>query len=195
MFPRNPNPNRNWSPPWLILLAGSTLLIILGDLTLLATGTGFLTDGFNVEPLDSIAAVLGFLVLSIPLDLFLVLFCWSGAIPILNRLPGNSFQCYCLTGVLGVGIPLAFSAARYNVYAIAGGMFNVALLSGLANVSSSSQVAQIAEELPLLWITVLPFATLFGAVRRTWRLHANLFASASTGLCRASRCHQGEMRR
>jgi hypothetical protein len=149
-------PPRSWSMAWLLLLGCSSIVVTFGDIALMREGTGFLTSGFNSVHIGSATEILAFFVASLTVDLALILASWAVIIPVLARLPLSSLQSFCVAGAFGTGVPLALSAARYNVYSIAGNMFNVALLDQLSSTTWSSMAVEVLDEAHLVWAVAVP---------------------------------------
>jgi len=141
---------------WLLLLGCSAVVVTFGDIALMREGTGFLTSGFNSVHISSASEILAFFVASLTVDLALILAGWAVIIPVLERLPLSALQSFCVAGAFGTGVPLALSAARYNVYSIAGNMFNLALLDQLSSTTSSSMAVEILDEAHLVWAVAVP---------------------------------------
>lgn len=172
---------RVWSPAWWLLLWASALVVTVADIALLREGTGFLTTGYNSVSIGSLTEILAFVAASLTLDLTLILLIWSFLVPILSRLPLSSLQTWCVGGVVALGAPLAFSAARYNLYSVAGNMFNVTLMSQLDGTITSSVVIEMIDESQLLWAITTPVlaVVLFGAILWLGRLQKSLDVSDS----------------
>jgi len=155
-----------WSPAWWVLLGTCTLVVTAADIALLYEGTGFLTSGYNSASIGSLTEIAAFVAASLILDLALILVIWSFLVPILARLPLSSLQTWCMAGLVALGAPLAFSAARYNLYAVAGNMFNVTLVNQLDGTITSSMVIEMIDGSQLLWGVATPALALllFGAI-------------------------------
>ncbi len=151
-----PDPKARWNTEWILLLIALSILLTLADLLLLAEGTGFLTDGFNGVTVGSAGTLIKFLIASVPVDLCAVLGAWMVSLPAIRRLPLSPVQIFTAGALLGCGLPLALAAARYNVYAIAGHMFDAAVMTQLDALNLSSSTTQIVEDLPLAWIIAVP---------------------------------------
>jgi hypothetical protein len=143
------------SGTWRTTLAACVLLLTLVDTVLLGAGTGFLTNGFNSAHIDWVALVLVFLPVSLLLDLWLVMCVWLVAIPLLRAISSSSLQVIVGAVLFGAGIPAAFAAARYNVYARLGDMFSVV---------ASQQFSKLgASDLALEAFLEVPYAVLFAS--------------------------------
>jgi len=151
---------------WILLLLASALIVTIGDIALLREATGFLTSGYNTVSISSAAEIVAYLGASITLDLTLVLLAWGIALPVLARLPLSALQVFCLAGALGIGVPLSFSAARYNIYSIAGDMFNVALANRFGSPTWTSMAIEVFEEAQIVWLAVAGVTT----VALTWAI-------------------------
>jgi hypothetical protein len=149
-------PPRSWSEAWLLLLGGCCVAVTLGDIALLREATGYLTSGFNSAHLEGANEIAAFFAASLTLDLALVLAIWAVILPLLERLRLSPLQCFCVAGALGMGAPLAVSAARYNVYAIAGNAFRVPLLDPPGGATSSSVAVEVLDEAHIVLAVALP---------------------------------------
>lgn len=147
-----PSRRGDGSLAWALLILGSALVVTIGDIVLLREATGFLTSGYNTVSIGSAVEIGAYLGASITLDVALVLVTWGVLLPLLARLPLSALQVFCLAGAVGMGLPLAFSAARYNIYAIAGDMFNVALVNRFGSPTWSSMAIEVFEEAQIVWL-------------------------------------------
>ena len=139
---------------WLGLLLLAAVAVTAGDLVLLREGTGFLTSGYNSVSISSALEIAGFLAASLLLDVTLLLLCWALLLPALQRTRLSDLQRLLVAGAVGVGLPVAFSAAQYNQYAVVGDLFNVTLASRFGSATWSSMAAEVFEESQLVWLAV-----------------------------------------
>lgn len=178
--PRESRPAPRQSLAWWILLGVSAGVVTIGDIVLLREATGFLTSGYNTVSIGSAAEIVAFLGASLVLDVALVLVGWGLVLPALAALGLSDLQRFCVSAAVGMGIPLALSAAQYNLYSIAGDMFNVTLANRFGSPTWSSMAIEVFEESQLVWVAValLAGAALVWAIAALGRYERSLPISA-----------------
>lgn len=141
---------------WRWLLVPCLLGVLGVETLLLGIGTGFLTTGYNVAHIGSLAMLAAFVALSMVMDLWLVLGIWALLVPLLRWLRASRFQIWCAAGMTALGIPVVLAALRYNVHAVLGDMASLVLLRQFSRLDSPAIAAQMLDEIPILG--VLAFA-------------------------------------
>lgn len=139
-------------PAWIYLLTAATLVLSIAEGALLLAGTGFFGSGFNSVAVSSGWQIAVFGLASFAVDAGLQLALWVVAVPLLGWFGITGLRAWWGLFVVGAGLPTLIAAYRYNVYAIAGDAFSVALLRHTPLSSSSSMVQELlaAESLP--WV-------------------------------------------
>ena len=149
-----------WSVAWTLLLAVSALVVSFADIVLLREATGFLTSGFNSVSIGSAPEILAFIAAALVMDVALILGSWAIVVPVAKRLPLSSLQCFAIAGMVGVGVPIALSAAQHNVYAVAGNMINLALLNRLGASTWLSMAFEAFDQGQLVYVVAVPLLVL-----------------------------------
>jgi len=151
-------------PRWLKLLVLAACVPTAVEMALLSLGTGFFTDGFNSVVMESLWLLPVFVVLSVAMDAGLLLLLWGLVAPVARSLDIRPARTWWVLLILGAGLPSLLAAYRYNVYAVAGDMFNMAVLGQFSVSSSSSMVGELVSGASLLWISLALLATVGFAV-------------------------------
>jgi hypothetical protein len=137
--------------PWLVV--GCVAVILAVETILLGTVTSYLTNGYNHPRIDRVTFAAAFLPGAVLLDLWFVLMAWLVLVPVLTRLGASRLQVLCGTAFLASGVPILLTGMRYNVYAILGSMFSVALVSSSSTLGGVALISEALHETPdLLWM-------------------------------------------
>ncbi len=170
-----------WPASWLWLLLGSLCAVGLSDALLMGLSTGYFAGGFNTAYLDGTGPLLAYALGGAALDAGLVLGLWALSLPILRRVTTSPSQVFCAAGILGLGVPMAFAIADYNLHVTLGRLVSTSLLRVGSSGSSAGMAAVLVDELPPIgWLVgalVVGVALLIGAgrlERRIPRLAARL---------------------
>ena len=166
------------SGTWRPTLVVCVLLLTLVDTLLLGAATGFLTNGFNSAHIDRLAFVLLFLPASVLLDLWLVMCIWLIAIPLLRVITHSPLQVIVGAVLAGGGIPAAFAAARYNLYARLGDMFSLVASQQFSKLGVSDLALEAILEVPYAGVLasggLLASLAVLSLARRIEERHAGL---------------------
>jgi len=145
-------------PRWLLGLGLAACVPTAVEMALLSLGTGFFTDGFNSVVLESLWLLPVFVGLSLTVDAALLLLLWGLLAPLVRTSGMRGSRAWWVLLMVGAWLPALLAAYRYNVYAVAGDMFNIALLSHISVSSSSSMVGELVSGTSLLWISMAALA-------------------------------------
>jgi len=138
---------------WLALLAGGAGLASALEAAILEVRSGYFTSGYGGAHASGLVPLALFAGASLSFDAFLLLALWTLCVPLLRRATRSPLECFALSGIVALWVPLTLDFARYVLEAILGRAVTLAALYELSGRSALEMVAETAVHFPpAVWL-------------------------------------------